>query len=201
MSRSISSGRPTVFRTPGGNRRATRSPAASSGTVRIGDGGAQLLRSRASAITRGAPATGGRSTGCGARSISTTAPTSTRSAIPQMPGFGVGYVQREGEISEVESGERDGDDCRAMGWSGRRGSSSDPDELQIDVEPVAFGALRLVAPDGRVSLFPRAMCRVHCLRRAFGRGLGRVEPRPGLALQRAHAADDARHAGTHDHRK
>ena len=37
---------------------------------------------------------------------------------------------------------------------------SGPDELVIDVEPVAFGAIRLEAPDGRVSFFPRAMCRV-----------------------------------------
>jgi hypothetical protein len=32
--------------------------------------------------------------------------------------------------------------------------------MSLDVEPLAFGALRLQAPDGRVSLFPRAMCRI-----------------------------------------
>ena len=49
---------------------------------------------RASAITRGALATGGPSTGCGARCTSTTAPTPTPSRCPTHPDFGVGYVQR-----------------------------------------------------------------------------------------------------------
>ncbi len=50
---------------------------------------------------------------------------------------------------------------------------SGPDRLEVDVQPLGFGALRLEAPDGRVSLFPRAMCRV---RAADGRtGTGWVE--------------------------
>ena len=32
-------------------------------------------------------------------------------------------------------------------------------DLTLAVEPRAFGPLRLEAPDGRVSEFPRAMCR------------------------------------------
>jgi hypothetical protein len=41
------------------------------------------------------------------------------------------------------------------------------------IEPLAFGPLRLLAPDGRVSHFPRAMCRLRC---ADGRGgMGWVE--------------------------
>jgi hypothetical protein len=48
----------------------------------------------------------------------------------------------------------------------------DPATLQ-DVEPLAFGALRLVSPDGRATNFPRAMCR---LRSNDGRtGLGWAE--------------------------
>ena len=48
-----------------------------------------------------------------------------------------------------------------------------PAGIELDVEPIAFGPLRLQAPDGRLSLFPRAMCRV---RAADGRaGLGWVE--------------------------
>jgi hypothetical protein len=35
-----------------------------------------------------------------------------------------------------------------------------PGDLELQVEPVAFGALRLDSPDGRSSLFPRAMARV-----------------------------------------
>ena len=34
------------------------------------------------------------------------------------------------------------------------------DDLQLEVEPLAFGPLRLEAPDGRISEFPRAMCAV-----------------------------------------
>ena len=48
-----------------------------------------------------------------------------------------------------------------------------PGELGLEIEPVAFGALRLEAPDGRLSMFPRAMCRV---RTSDGRvGSGWVE--------------------------
>jgi hypothetical protein len=36
----------------------------------------------------------------------------------------------------------------------------DPPGLRLEVEPLAFGPLRLIAPDGRVSHFPRAICRV-----------------------------------------
>ena len=51
--------------------------------------------------------------------------------------------------------------------------TSGPPALELDVQPLAFGALRLEAPDGRISLFPRAMCRV---RTADGReGTGWVE--------------------------
>ena len=34
------------------------------------------------------------------------------------------------------------------------------DDLQLDVEPLAFGPLLLEAPDGRISEFPRAICTV-----------------------------------------
>jgi hypothetical protein len=33
-------------------------------------------------------------------------------------------------------------------------------DLLVEVQPLAFGPLRLEAPDGRVSEFPRAMCAV-----------------------------------------
>ena len=47
-----------------------------------------------------------------------------------------------------------------QGLIARAEIQSQPDGLAMAVEPVAFGALRLEAPDGRLSLFPRAMCRV-----------------------------------------
>jgi hypothetical protein len=79
--------------------------------------------------------------------------------IPQMPGYGVGYVQRDGELWEIESVNASAE----VGEDGLVTSArivSGPDELELRVEPLAFGALRLEAPDGRISLFPRAMCRV-----------------------------------------
>jgi hypothetical protein len=79
--------------------------------------------------------------------------------IPQMPGYGVGYVQRDGELWEIESVNASAE----VGEDGLVTSArivSGPDELELAVEPLAFGALRLEAPDGRISLFPRAMCRV-----------------------------------------
>jgi hypothetical protein len=92
--------------------------------------------------------------------------------LPDMPGYGVGYVQRDGELREIETVNTDSE----LGPGGLIESatiSSAPPQLDLEVEPLAFGALRLEAPDGRVSLFPRAMCRV---RSADGRtGSGWVE--------------------------
>jgi hypothetical protein len=78
--------------------------------------------------------------------------------VPQMPGYGVGYVQHGGRLTEVEA-------VSATETIGDSGLITDarielgPGDLKrLDVVPLAFGALRLEAPDGRVSLFPRAMC-------------------------------------------
>ena len=80
--------------------------------------------------------------------------------VPQMPGYGVGYVQRDGELLEIQSvtaSEEIGPD----GLISTASIVSGPEpELVLDVQPLAFGPLRLEAPDGRISLFPRAMCRV-----------------------------------------
>jgi hypothetical protein len=80
--------------------------------------------------------------------------------VPQMPGYGVGYVQRGDdlvEITAVTAEEQIGSDGLV---SGTATISSSPPELQLAVEPLGWGPLRLEAPDGRLSLFPRAMCRV-----------------------------------------
>jgi len=94
----------------------------------------------------------------------------------RLPGelqLGVGYVQPTGaeprELESVQATERVGPDGLVT-WA-RLGL--DPAELSLDVEPLAFGPLRLVSRDGRATNFPRAMCR---LRSDDGRtGLGWVE--------------------------
>ena len=92
--------------------------------------------------------------------------------VPQIPGYGVGYVQRDGELTEIES-VRASEEVAADGLITSAQIVTGPDPLSVEVEPVAFGAILLVAPDGRVSHFPRAMCRV----RTDGgdRGVGWVE--------------------------
>jgi hypothetical protein len=80
-------------------------------------------------------------------------------AIPQLPGFGVGYVQHGESIAEVTSVEAT-EKLTAEGLIETARIVSRPDELDIEVKPLGFGPLKLEAPDGRVSLFPRAMCRV-----------------------------------------
>jgi Ecdysteroid kinase-like family len=80
--------------------------------------------------------------------------------LPDAPRLGVGYVQPPGaELKEL-------DDVRASEEVGPDGlitaaqiALSTPGP-SLAVAPLAFGPLRLLAPDGRVSLFPRAMCRV-----------------------------------------
>jgi hypothetical protein len=92
--------------------------------------------------------------------------------VPQMPGFGVGYVQKAGEVSEITSVTAT-ETVADNGLVAEATIASGPDELELAVEPLAFGPILLVAPDGRVSHFPRAMCRI---RAADGRaGVGWVE--------------------------
>ena len=79
--------------------------------------------------------------------------------VPQMPGYGVGYVQRDGELREIQSVHAT-EEVAANGLITRAEVVSGPDELAMEIEPVAFGAILLIAPDGRRSHFPRAMCRV-----------------------------------------
>ncbi len=79
--------------------------------------------------------------------------------VPQLAGFGVGYVQRDGVVDEIESvtaSEEMTDD----GLVASARIICGPDELDLTVEPVAWGAILLTAPDGRVSHFPRAMCAI-----------------------------------------
>ncbi len=92
--------------------------------------------------------------------------------LPDMPGYGVGYVQRGEEIEEIETVTAE-HELGPGGLISAAGIASAPPQLDLEVQPLAFGPLRLEAPDGRISLFPRAMCRV---RSADGRtGIGWVE--------------------------
>jgi hypothetical protein len=81
--------------------------------------------------------------------------------VPQMPGYGVGYVQSDAvvdEISAVTASEVVREDGLIESATVAIGASRA--ELQLEIEPMAFGPILLKAPDGRVSQFPRAMCRV-----------------------------------------
>ena len=92
--------------------------------------------------------------------------------IPDRPELGVGYVQSEGELTELERVDAS-EDVAADGLIARARLALQPSGLEVELEPIAFGALRLEAPDGRLSLFPRAMCRFTA---ADGRsGLGWAE--------------------------
>ena len=79
--------------------------------------------------------------------------------VPDAPRIGVGYIQPPGgdlhEVDAVTADEQVGAD--GLITSARIGFGAD---LALTVEPLAFGPLRLVAPDGRISFFPRAMCRL-----------------------------------------
>jgi hypothetical protein len=90
--------------------------------------------------------------------------------VPTHPDFGVGYVQADGEIEEVAEISSE----ETIGADGliERGSITMAG-TELAVEPLAFGALLLISPDGRRSHFPRAMCRIST---GDGRsGLGWVE--------------------------
>ena len=92
--------------------------------------------------------------------------------VPTHPDFGVGYVQRGDALTELAA-ISSAAEVSADGLTAAASIGMPPGELDIELEPLAFGALLLEAPDGRVSHFPRALCRA---RTADGRsGLGWVE--------------------------
>jgi hypothetical protein len=92
--------------------------------------------------------------------------------VPTMPGYGVGYAQRGAELTEIESVTAT-EEVAENGLITKARIEMGPDAPTVDVEPLAFGPILLEAPDGRVSHFPRAMCRI---RADDGReGVGWVE--------------------------
>ena len=79
--------------------------------------------------------------------------------LPGAGEFGVGYVQSaDGEPRELESVGATEEVAPDGLITGAR-LDLQPAGIALDVEPLAFGALRLVSPDGRTTSFPRAMCR------------------------------------------
>jgi hypothetical protein len=93
--------------------------------------------------------------------------------IPNAPALGAGYIQTPDgsltELHEVDASET----AAANGLIERARIAVENGLAPLEIEPLAFGPLRLVAPDGRVTHFPRAMCRFTA---ADGRaGLGWVE--------------------------
>ena len=80
--------------------------------------------------------------------------------LPGAPSLGLGYLQPPGggvsELDGVSASEEVGPD----GLITAARIDLGPGELPLEVRPTAFGPLRLEAPDGRQTHFPRAMCRV-----------------------------------------
>ena len=78
--------------------------------------------------------------------------------LPDTPPIGVGYLQPPDggitEVATVTASEEVGPDGLITA------AEIGLDDLQLEVQPLAFGPLRLEAPDGRISEFPRAMCAV-----------------------------------------
>ncbi len=99
--------------------------------------------------------------------------------LPGAPPIGVGYIQPPGggvqELDSVSASEQIGPDGLI------ESARISYDELALEVKPLAFGPLRLESSDGRVSQFPRAMCRV---RAPDGReGTGWMEWNRNASLQ------------------
>jgi hypothetical protein len=80
--------------------------------------------------------------------------------IPGMPPVSVGYIQSPGEpVTETTSVSADA----VMGDNGLPVSTTltmQPGDLTAQVEVQGHAPVRLLAPDGRISLFPRAWATV-----------------------------------------
>jgi hypothetical protein len=106
--------------------------------------------------------------------------------LPDAPPIGVGYLQPpEGgvvELDRVVATEQVGPDGLITA------AQITYEDLTLTVQPIAFGPLLLTAPDGRVSQFPRAMCRVAA---TDGRtGMAWVEWNRNKSVQQARTAGD-----------
>ena len=93
-------------------------------------------------------------------------------SVPTYPDFGVGYVQRDGQLTELAN-VNSTEQIAQNGLITTARITMSPGDVEVEVEPLAFGAILLEAPDGRISHFPRAMCRVRTT--DSRQGLGWVE--------------------------
>jgi hypothetical protein len=92
--------------------------------------------------------------------------------LPDTPRLGVGYVQSRGELSELRA-VAVAESVAASGLIERASLRIEPPELELELTALADGPLLLRSDDGRVSHFPRSLCRFIC---AEGRvGLGWAE--------------------------
>jgi hypothetical protein len=79
----------------------------------------------------------------------------------RMPGLPVafGYLQSPGSPTRSVESLTVTEELGEEGLARRATAHIDPGGLTVDIEPLAFGPLLLVAPDGRTSRFPRAAAR------------------------------------------
>ena len=87
----------------------------------------------------------------------------------------LGYVQRDGAVEPVE-GVAVQESLGPEGVPSRAAARVEPGNVRLDIEPRWFAPALLVAPDGRISRFPRAWCPVLVRGRPVGERLDRVEP-------------------------
>jgi hypothetical protein len=80
-------------------------------------------------------------------------------ATPAFPGVGMGCFSRDGQVTEIESVSASAG-LTADGLFGETTNAVEPGGHRLVLAPVSFAPVRLEAPDGRVSFFPRATCRV-----------------------------------------
>ena len=78
---------------------------------------------------------------------------------PQLPGRGMGYVQSGGEVTEMDKAVN-APELTDDGLVGGDRLTHSAAELELAVEPLAYGPMLLIAEDGRRSHFVRAMARV-----------------------------------------
>jgi hypothetical protein len=81
--------------------------------------------------------------------------------LPGVDPFGIGYVQRGGAGELLELAADGVDVTETIGADGLPESGRvrlHPPGLEVEVDPIAHGPLRLVADDGRMASFPRVMC-------------------------------------------
>jgi hypothetical protein len=77
--------------------------------------------------------------------------------LPHHPGIAIGYLQSGGQVVEELTTGSSTAEHAADGLVTAAHLTLGSGPLEVDVQPLGFGALRMEAPDGRVSFFPRAM--------------------------------------------